>query len=331
MSEKKISMVDIARMAEVSTATISRVLNKNGRYSPETEKRVMEIVHKYGYLPNLSAKTLRTNKSLSIGVIVPDITNEFFGKIVRSIENTVLPFGYSVFVCDSHEDEEIETLHIQNIVSKNVDGVIYIAGRADVGDIDQNFSMPVVYIDRQAEQGQCVGQSDNEYGGFLATEQLIRSGCRRILLLRDRRMLFPVRQRYEGYCKAHEKYGIPMDESLIVDSTVDYTLARDTISMILEEESLFFDGVFATNDMMALGALHALQKHHVRVPEQMKLVGFDDISLSEFCNPPITTITQDTEAMGQRAARLLLKRIQGGSVPSNNIMLPVFLNKRGTT
>lgn len=332
MEHKKLSMLDIAQMANVSIATVSRVLNKNGRYSVETEKRVMRIVNENDYMPNMSAKSLRTNKSQSIAVMVPDITNEFFAKIVRSVENTILPYNYSVFVCDFHENEEIEDLHIANVATQNVDGVIYIAGRVDVRGVDKKLHIPIVYIDRQAEHANIVVQSDNEYGGFLATEELLKKGCRRIFFLCDRRRLLPIRQRYEGYLKAHKKYGVPIDDTLKLDGTVGYVQAKEDMLRILEEGKLKFDGVFATNDTMALGVLHAMQEFGTKVPDEVKLVGFDDISLSEFCNPPLTTITQNTEMMGQKAVIKLIEMMKGDkTVCAQNIVIPVTLDVRGTT
>lgn len=331
MDNRKISMVDIAQMANVSIATVSRVLNKNGRYSAETEQRIMDIIKEYGYQPNMSAKSLRTNKTQSIAVMVPDITNEFFAKIVRSIENTILAYNYSVFVCDFHEDEKLEDLLISTIASQNVDGIIYIAGKGDVHGVNAAFDVPVVYIDRQAEHADIVIQSDNEQGGFLATEELMRKGCRNILFLCDRRWILTIQQRYAGYVKAHEKHAVPINPKLKIDGTVGYSMAKESMRNILREKELCFDGIFATNDTMALGVLHALQEFGIKVPQEVKIVGFDDISLSEFCNPPLTTITQNTDVMGQKAVSTLLKMMAGKAVKHQNIMIPVSLNVRATT
>jgi Transcriptional regulators len=331
MDQKKLSMIDVARLSGVSVATVSRVLNRNGRYSEETEKRVLDIVRQYDYKLNMNAKSLRTNKSQSIGVIVPDITNEFFAKIVRSIENYMVPHHYSVFVCDSNEDEEMENMHIENLISKSVDGIIYISGKSEVRTLSEEYHIPVVYIDRSPGNASLMVQSDNVLGGFLATEELIRGGCSRIMMLRDYRWLSPVRQRYAGYKKAQEKYGIPVYEELQVNVNVDYASAKKKMCEVLDS-GLKFDGIFASNDIIALGALHALLEHGIKVPGRIKLVGFDDISLSEFCDPPITTVTQNTDRMGKRSAQTLLKLMKDENIGSSNqIIIPVSLHKRGTT
>ena len=183
MDGKSISMVDIARMSGVSIATVSRVLNKNGRYSAETEKKVMAVVEKYNYAINPNAQGLRTNRTKTIGVIIPDITNEYFSQIVRSVESTVIPMGYNVFVCDSDENVDYESHHIASLQSKGVEGIIYFSVRKPGDEVSKEFTVPVVYIDRRPGVEFNFVSSDNETGGFLATEELIKKGCRKIVLI----------------------------------------------------------------------------------------------------------------------------------------------------
>lgn len=330
MSEKKLSIVDIAKMANVSIATVSRVLNKTGRYSSETEKKILELVNRYGYTPNVTAKSLRTNKTQSIGVVVPDITNEFFAKIVRSIELSILPQGYSVFVCDTHENERMETTHLENLIAKNVDGVIYISGKTDATGDEVSHRIPVVYIDRRPENAPCIIESDNEQGGFLATEELIRKGCKRIVILQDYHWLSTLRRRSAGYVRAHEQYGLTIDPQLQPEDSPGYENAKKLVKKLLHD-GISFDGIFATNDIMALGALHALTEENIKVPEEIKLVGFDDISISAFCEIPITTITQNTEKIGNLCVDSLVRQMQGEKVRRENIVVPVSLHVRKTT
>lgn len=330
MTKHKVSIVDIAKMADVSIATVSRVLNKTGRYSPETERKILDLVEKHGYTPNANAKSLRTNRSQSIGVVVPDITNEFFAKIVRAVELEILPYGYSVFVCDSHEDERMETRHIENLIAKNVDGIIYISGKADVTGMEESRQIPAVYIDRCPENVPVIIQSDNVQGGFLATEELIRKGCRRIAFLPDFKRLSTMHQRFAGYKKAHEHYGIPLDSALDLPDTIDYAGARRGITALLDAGTPF-DGIFATNDWLALGALHTLVERGIHVPAQVKLAGFDDITISAFCQVPLTTVTQDTSEMGRIGVELLVQMMRGERITPRNITVPVKLHTREST
>ncbi|MEG1886613.1 MAG: LacI family DNA-binding transcriptional regulator [Oscillospiraceae bacterium] len=330
MEDKKISMVDIAALAGVSIATVSRILNKNGRYSAATERKVLDIIEEYGYQINLSARTLRTNRSQSIGVIVPDITNEFFAKIIRSIENYLVPLDYTVFVCDSNEDEKTESRHITNLVAKDVDGIIYISGKSDVKKIYEQYQIPVVYIDRRPRNAGTLVISDNEKGGYLATKELLDSGCKRIVVLRDYRKLSPIRHRLAGYGRALNERKIPFDNSLIIDVTVDYSDARKKVNARIKG-GMVFDGVFACTDMIGVGALHALLENNISVPGEVKVVGFDDISVSQICNPPMTTIRQDTDLFGKYSVEALLGLIENNRAKAQKFVVDVSLQKRSTT
>lgn len=330
MEKKKISMVEIAELSGVSTATVSRILNKNGRYSPETEKKVMDIINKYDYKVNLNAKGLRTSKTQSIGIIVPDITNEFFAKIIRSVEIILLKKGYTLFVCDSNENGEIEDMHISSLAAKDVDGIIYISVKPDVKKIYDEYKIPVVYIDRRPQNAGTLIISDNELGGFLATEELIKAGCKRIVLLRDEHDYSTVLHRCKGYFNAHEKYGVKVCDRLIVESEVNYFSAHGAISRLIAE-GIPFDGIFCNNDLMAIGALHALREADLSVPQNVKLVGFDGTYLSEICDPPITTIVQNTEMLGEKSVEALLNLIKHEKNDDQIFVIPVELKKRSST
>lgn len=328
--EKKISMAEIADLADVSIATVSRVLNKNGRYSVETEQKVMKIVKEYGYQINQSAKSLRTSKTNSIGVIVPDITNEFFANIVRAIEKYSVPEGYTVFVCDSNENSHMEDLHISSLVSRDVDGIIYISVKEDVKKIYEDYKIPVVYIDRRPENAGTLVISDNELGGFLATEELIKKGCKNIIALKDTQNFSTVRHRFSGYLKALNKYSVPVRDHYIIKTNVNYHDSKNAVLDFIKR-GYTFDGIFANNDIMAIGALHALRENSIRVPEDVKIVGFDGTSLSEICDPPITTIIQDFDKIGQRSVELLFDLINDINLPSVDYIIPVNIVCRKST
>lgn len=326
---KVISIKKIAELAGVSSATVSRVLNNSGRFSEETRHRVMEVVEQLDYRTNIVAKSLRTNKSQSIGVAVPDITNEFFSHIVLAIENYCFPRDYSVLICNTNESEEKEKTYMRSLLSKGVDGVIYLASGTN---IDRTFAnhLPIVCIDRPSGQDNIVVvESDNRYGGFLATEALIKKDCKRIIILRDQRKLLPMVSRYQGYYDALKKYGIQIDESLVIDIPVHVEAARQAVNRLIYNH-VRFDGVFATTDWLAVGALTALKQNHVLVPEQVKLVGFDNISAAEYSSPGITSINQHKQELGERAAKILLNIINHEPVVEKRIVLPVELVRRGT-
>ena len=332
MEDKKLSMVDIAKLSGVSIATVSRIINKNGRYSKETEQRVLDVIEKSGYQLNLNAKSLRTNKSQTIGVIVPDITNEFFAKIIRSVEKYIMPKGYTVIVCDSDESEKLESTHISTLAAKGVDGIIHISTRSDVKKIHDMYPIPVVYIDRRPKNAGSLVISDNETGGFLATEHLIKKGCRRILMVRDKNSYSTVRHRCLGYLGALEQYSVVSDKSLIVETEVSYSAAKQLVTRKLCEDSTI-DGIFCNNDNMALGALHAALELGKKVPQDIKIVGFDDITIAQLCNPSITTVRQDTDLFGKKSVEILLGMMkeEKKAVIDEVAVIPVSLIERNST
>lgn len=326
----KVSIVDIATMAGVSTATVSRVLNKNGRYSKGTEEKVLALVEEYGYTPNINAKNLRINKTLTVGVIVPNIANEFFGRLVRSIENSLLPQGYSVFVCDSHENEDHENLCMQSLIAKCVDGIICISGKTHDMENGMVNHIPIVNIDRYPDNAKTIVQSENLKGGFLAAQELIQKGCKRIAILQDFHRMSTIRQRLAGFVEAHNKYGVTFYDDLILEEVETYEIARKRVKDLIDRR-IKLDGVFATNDMLALGALHGLRDAGKSCPEDIKIVGFDGVSIAEFCDPPLSTIRQDTEQMGALAVEGLMRRMRGDREGLVNFTVPVELVIRHST
>lgn len=331
MEGKKISIVDVAKQAGVSTATVSRVVNQIGGYSKETEKKVLRTIKECGFRPNVNAVGLRTSRSRSVGVIVPDITNEFFAKIVRSLDNFFVKYNYSVLICDSNEDPELEERHIQGMFDKNVDGFIYVSGMETISQLVKKARVPIVFIDRSPKNVEFVVQSDNYQGGYLAGKELCQKGCSQILLVRDYRMASNIQQRRAGFLDAITECGRHCDEDYELTILPDYKLAKEKVRDFLKKRGCCFDGIFATNDMIALGAMHAVVESGYSVPGQVKIVGFDNVSLSEFCNPPMTTVTQNTERMGLVAGEALLRLIRKEPIKQKEYVVPVHLEVRCTT
>ena len=328
----KLSIKDIAKRAGVSIATVSRVLNKNGRYSKETEEKILKIIEESGYRRNVNAKSLRTKKTQTIGVIVPDITNEFFAKIIQSVERNAMKYDYSVFVCNTDEDEAREQMQVKNLLEKFVDGIIYISGKTKSGEeVEENIGIPVVYIDRYISASKMYVQSDNKEGGYLATKELLGAGCENIMIIKDFREISSIISRYEGYKMALKEAGKSVDENLIYN--VDHVNYEEAKKGVLEKisDGVKFDGIFATNDWMAIGAISALRERENKIPEEVKIVGFDNMSISEITSPSITTIHQDSEKLGEYATEILMGIILKDETNVKNISVPVKLVKREST
>ncbi|WP_195543494.1 LacI family DNA-binding transcriptional regulator [Massiliimalia timonensis] len=334
-NKKKVSIKDIARLSGVSVATVSRVINHNGRFSEETRKRVEAVIEQYHYTTNMAGKSLRESKTNTIGVIVPDITNELFSQIVLELEKFFFEQGFSVLICNTNEETEKEIAYFRILEAKMVAGIVCISGREDLPQSAEEMGIPIVCIDRKPKGKTDVVyvESDHYLGGYIATETLIQKGCEKILILSKQKALSVNTQRLNGYLDALRHYRLPVREELIVpldDDSSNFQEARDRIFYMVKKR-VPFDGVFATNDWRAYGALVALQQNGIAVPQQVKIVGFDGTSVSEYCYPPITTIQQNKKELALQAAQILLRMIQGEPILQKHFVLPVALIERHTT
>lgn len=328
-----ITIKEIAKLAGVSTATVSRVLNDSGGYSGETKQLVLEILDKFNYRTNVVAKSLRTNQSKTVGIIVPDITNEYFAAIALAIENYFVPNGYSIYIYNTSEDSQKERLLIRDLEARGVDGLIYISGTMSVPKQALKKRLPIVCINRRENMREeiTVVESDNYQGGFMATEELVKQGCRKIVIIRDKRDIFPMNERYRGYGDALHKYGLSIDLNLVQSIPFDVSQAAECVYDLIRKQ-IKFDGIFACSDMLAIGALKALRDHQKQVPEEVKVIGFDNISFGQYSYPTLTTIHQDKIRLGEVASDILLKMIENKEKPApQKIVLPVTLVKRHTT
>mgnify|MGYP000563335934 CR=1 FL=1 len=330
-NEKTISIKELAEISNVSIATISRVINKKGGYSKATEERILKLIESKSYQRNVNARSLRTKKSQTIGVIVPDISNEFFAKIVQSVEKQAIKYNYSVFVCNTDENIEIEKRQLSNLIGQFVDGIIYIGGGVQLENDSQLFKIPVIYIDRYIDDKEIYIESDNFHGGYLAAQELIRSGCKKMAVMKDIRKISSAYKRYLGFLQAMKDYRMNFDNKLLCDVTViSHKEAKEKTLELLDSGEVF-DGIFATNDTMALGIMMALNERRIKIPNEVKLVGFDNISAAEMAGVPLTTINQNKQKMGELAVELLMDKILARKSNVRNIKIPVNLIRRKST
>ena len=331
---KNISIKQIAKLSGVSVATVSRVINNNGRFSEQTREKVMKIVNEYNYTTNMAAKSLRGSKSKTIGVIVPDVNNGFFSELVLEIEKYFFSYGYSVFICNTNQDEIKEKSYFKSLDSKLVDGIICISS-ISINPADYiKRNIPIVFINNKDYKDYYCVESDHYTGGFYATEELINNGCKNIVLLTNNRNSSSVDNKIKGFKNAMKKHNIPIYPHLILRLDLKDGSFEDAMKAInsLIDNKVEFDGIFATNEWRAHGALVALQHHSISVPNKVKIVGYDGTYISKYCNPPITTIYQDKKDLAFKSSELLLNLINEEDVDNNkNIVIPIKLIKRKTT
>lgn len=334
--KKKVSIKEVAALSGVSIATVSRVINNNGRFSEETKKKVFDVIEKYGYTTNMAAKSLRQARSQTIGMIVPDISNEFFARISLDVEKYFYDKGYSVFICNSAKSSEKEKQYFRSLDAKLVDGIVCISGQRNLPRELFTRNTPVVCIDRFPDHENNIGivSSDGVSGGYLATNHLLKAGCRDILHVVSAIGEYARHLRTEGYEKALYEYKIPLDPDKIIHLSGKQPSVQESEALVDQciENGMKFDGIFAVSDRAAYGALTSLKKHGIKVPEEVKIVGFDDSVYSQLSSPSITTIRQDTTLLAHTACEILYRFITTEEeVKETDVVLPVELVVRETT
>lgn len=315
MKGSYVTIKDIARELGVSPSTVSRALKDHPDISPQTKIQVRELVEKLRYKPNAIALSLRNRKTNIIGVVVPEIVHHFFSSVISGIEDEAMRSGYNVMVFQSNEKYEREILNMQSLISSRVDGVLISISKTSrkFGHLREvmDQGIPIVMFDRVCDDIETDKVVVDDFNGaFMATEHLIETGCRRIAHFAAPQHLQIGYQRQRGYISALEKHGFTVDDRLIIKcDTHDEALKITPEIMSLPEPP---DAIFAVNDLTATGILKVLKKLGKRIPEDISVVGFTDGLVSTVTDPPLTTISQHGFELGQKAASILLKRINEG-------------------
>ena len=310
------TITDVARKANVSTSTVSHVINDTRYVSDEVKCRVRAAMADLNYQPNVIARSLRTRETMTVGLVLSDITNPFFPSLVRTIEDSVFKEGYSIMLCDTDERKDLEETHLRLLVGRRVDGLIVApsSGGSEYLRALIESDMPVVLLDRHVPglNGDVV-LSDNVAGGYDAVSHLIDLGHRRIGILAGRLEVSTGLDRLEGYLKALQDNGIDRDDNLVRVANFRRDEAEQkTMELLSLDEPP--TAVFACNNLMAAGALAAIRRASLRVPNDVSLASFDDSEWAALMNPSLTVVAQDVAELGQRAADLLLRRIRRGPV-----------------
>lgn len=318
---------DVAEKAGVTVTTVSRVLNNRGYISQETRDKVYRVMDELQYRPNEIARSLSRKRSMMLGVIIPTIAHPFFAEMTNYIENYAFSLGYKILLCNSRLDRVKEKEYINMLKSHRVDGMIMGSHTLDVQEYVK-LRQPVITFDRQIADIPYIS-SDNYQGGVMAAQLLLARGCRRIAHISGNLSLDVLgNRRLEGFFHTLREHSL---EPIVIELGTDVFESSDYERMIrsLFETEPEVDGLFASSDIIALHVMKVCSSLGIKVPEQMKLIGYDDIPLASLVEPELTTIRQPLEAMSRLAVDLIDKLIQGEKVPLENI-LPVTLVERKT-
>lgn len=332
--QMKVTVEEIARTAGVSKTTVSRVLNESpSGVGMETRKRVQQVIEKMGYINNHSTD-YKYVRSKSIALLIPDVTNPYFADIVKAVEMRAKEDDYMVILTNTDFVPEVETEYISKLVAKRVDGFILVSsGLHSYREHfkPQKYGIPMVLLDRKLSGLDDYASvcSDNVYASYRACEVLLRKGAHSIVFCAGDEGISTTEERLEGYREALNQYGLPFRESHVTYS--QYTVEGGYNAIInFEKAGIKYDAVLAGNDLIALGTMKALKEFSYRIPEDVQIIGFDNVTFSQFCSPALSTILQPTVEMGRKATELLIKMINGEKI-CKDIRLQSKLIFRETT
>jgi DNA-binding LacI/PurR family transcriptional regulator len=318
------TLKDVADYAQVSRATVSRVLNNNPNVAEALRERVLEAIRVLGYQPNRAARRLRANTSDVFGLIISDIENPFFTSVVRGVEDAAYAHHLSVVLCNSDEDAAKQRMYLEVMQAERVAGLIIsptnFTDAQDFAKLRQ-LGIPIILLDRRIDNFEADAVTiDNVTGAFIAVTHLIELDHTRIGIIGGSPTLTTGRDRYEGYRKALNAAGIKPDDKVVKIGNFKiesgYRLAVDFINSAQPPTA-----IFAANNLMTLGALRAMREHNIRIPEDMALVGFDDMPWSGDLYPPLTAVSQPTYELGQETVQLLVRRLVDPDAPLRTVTL----------
>ncbi|MGA5589790.1 LacI family DNA-binding transcriptional regulator [Enterococcus mundtii] len=325
-----VKLTDVAKKAGVSPTTVSRVINNYGSLSQKTIDKVNQAMKELNYHPNSLARSLQGKNTQLIGLIFPTVANPFFGELVEQLESKLFDLGYRSILCDSANNKEKERNYLNMLAANKVDGIL--AGAHNLGIQEyENIELPIVSFDRYLAEGIPIISSDNLRGGYLATENLYLKGARNIAILTgSQESNSPTNQRLNGYLAFMEEFQLEPHVFHFHSTARSTALKNLEIKRILEMKTI--DALFCTDDLTAILAYNLCQELHIKIPEEIKIIGYDGTKLIQNYFPQLSTIAQPITDIADILVDLILQRIQDPEKPlESNYVLPVKLIQGSTT
>lgn len=309
------TIYEVSRLAGVSLATVSRVMNNSGRVRPETREKVEAAMRELGYRPNSIAQSLASNRSNAVGVLVPELHGPFFSVMLSSIEEELRAAGKHVIITAGHSDEGVEKDSIQFLVSRQCDALIlHVYAVSDDYLLEQAAGpVPIALIGRDLQEmsGRCFSV-DNEQGGYLATRALIELGHRELACLAGPLWKSDAKSRLAGYRRALAEYGLDFDQELLAEGNYQEASGRQAMERLLRAGHPF-SGLVCGNDEMAAGAIAVAREQGMTIPDDLSVIGFDNVFFTRYMHPALSTINYPIGEIGRMAARSVLLDIYGKS------------------
>ncbi|MEQ4454166.1 ribose operon transcriptional repressor RbsR [Kosakonia sp. YIM B13605] len=327
------TMKDVARLAGVSTSTVSHVINKDRFVSEAIREKVETAIKTLNYAPSAIARSLKINQTRTIGMLITASTNPFYSELVRGVERSCFERGYSLVLCNTEGDEQRMNRNLETLMQKRVDGLLLLCTETHQPsqEIMQRYpSIPTVMMDWAPFDGDSDLIQDNSLlGGDMATQYLIGKGHTRIACITGPLDKTPARLRLEGYREAMARAGLVIREGDEIESDFEFGGGFDAMQALLAMSERP-QAVFIGNDAMAVGAYQALYQAGLKIPEDMAIVGYDDIELARYMTPPLTTIHQPKDELGELAIDVLIHRIAEPGLQQQRLQLTPILMERGS-
>ncbi len=329
------TIYDVAKEAGVSTATVSKVINNTGRIGDKTKEKVLQVMEQLNYQPKVVASASKGKPSYSIGLLIPDLANPFFAEFARSIEDYGRELGYSILICSTDFKKANEFKYSSFLVEKKVDGILVVSGSQDESFIKDllDRKIPTVVVNKELTTPLPVDivSVDDFIGGYEATKHLLALGHRKIGTIQLGDLLLG-KERIRGYKHALDEYEVKYDKGLLFFSSPNATIQESKeISMEILSSDHRPTAIFAGNDILAVGVIHAAMELGLSIPDDLSVIGFDNTVLSAMSTPPLTTMAQSIQDMGRISFNLLLEEIKGIQRNKQKIQLRPELVIRKTT
>lgn len=326
---KKVTITDLARRANVSVTTVSQILNgKDDRFSDKTVKKIHQLQKEMGYVPDFNAQSLIRRSGRTIGVLVPNINNPFFSHFLRGIESVAMENGYIPLIFGSNNNQKLESYYLFESIRRAADGMIIASAISDVSYIDNILNqngIPYLLTDQApVAEGDQV-DVNNYHGGEILANYLIQKGHQKVAVVTDQHPTLNLKQRLAGFLDTFKSHQLSIPADRIIETELTKLGGYHVTDQVLKMKST---AIFALNDELAIGLYRGIHEAGLKIPDDISIVGYDDIDLTEYVTPTLTTIHQPSFEMGASAARLILARIQDRHRAFQRVALPISLVER---
>ncbi|WP_243386027.1 catabolite control protein A [Bacillus kexueae] len=329
-----VTIYDVAREANVSMATVSRVVNGNPNVKPTTRKKVLEAIERLGYRPNAVARGLASKKTTTVGVVIPDVSSTFYSELARGIEDIATMYKYNIILSNSDQNKDKELHLLNTMLGKQVDGIVFMSGHITEEHAEEfkRSPVPIVLAASFDQENEIPSVNINyEQAAYDAVKLLVEKGHKHIAYVSGP-MEEPVNgvRKIAGYRRALEEHGLSFDENLVIEGDYSYDSGIEAFEKLMEMSERP-TAIFVGTDEMALGVIHSAQDNGFSIPEDFEVIGFDNTRLATMVRPRLTTVVQPTYDIGAVAMRLLTKLMDKETVEQHTVELPHRIEIRQST